>query len=96
MANDNPTPPPISGRWKPGQSGNPSGRPKRKPVSEGLIRLFAKLDDMELEEYNREIVKKAASGDVAAYREVRETIEGKLTTQIVSENVTRILSSWNE
>lgn len=28
MANPNPTPPPKETRWKPGQSGNPKGKPK--------------------------------------------------------------------
>ncbi len=28
MANPNPTPPPVSGQWKPGESGNPDGKPK--------------------------------------------------------------------
>lgn len=29
--------------WKPGQSGNPAGRPKRKPVTDAILRELAKL-----------------------------------------------------
>lgn len=28
--------------WKPGQSGNPQGRPKRKPITDALVRELAK------------------------------------------------------
>ena len=33
MANRNPNRKGLMPAWKPGQSGNPSGRPRRKPVS---------------------------------------------------------------
>ena len=76
---NNAPPPPVSGRWKPGQSGNPGGRPKKKPISDGLVRLFAKLKDQELEEFNREIVQKAAGGDVSAWEKVTDRLEGKVS-----------------
>jgi hypothetical protein len=79
---NNAPPPPVAGRWKPGQSGNPSGRPKRKPITEGLQRLFAKLSDEDVEEYNQALFKKAAQGDVAAYKEVSDRVEGKIPQAI--------------
>lgn len=96
MANPNPTPPPISGRWKPGQSGNPTGRPKKKPVTESLQRLFDMLGDAGVDEYNKEIFKKAATGDVAAWKELRDTLGEKPTDKSESVNVTRIVSGWDE
>lgn len=30
------------GTWQPGQSGNPTGRPKRKPITEALLAELAK------------------------------------------------------
>jgi Family of unknown function (DUF5681) len=34
--------PPLETRWKPGQSGNPSGRRKTKPLTDALERLLPK------------------------------------------------------
>ena len=72
------TAPPISGRWKPGQSGNPTGRPKRKPLTDALLRVLAKLDDSELEELVREPVKRLAAGDIGAFKEIADRVEGKV------------------
>lgn len=36
------TPSPLRPPWQPGQSGNPGGRPKRKPVTEALLAELAK------------------------------------------------------
>lgn len=38
MANPNPVPPPEETRWKPGQSGNPDGKPKGSKHLSTLIR----------------------------------------------------------
>jgi hypothetical protein len=35
-------PPPVETRWKPGQSGNPSGGPKKKLLTEAIERLLPK------------------------------------------------------
>lgn len=82
MTNPNPSPPPVSGRWKPGQSGNPSGRPKKKPLTEALQRVLAKLNDEELETLCRPYIEKLASGDVAALKEVADRVEGKVPNPI--------------
>ena len=68
------TAPPITGRWQPGQSGNPGGRPKKKPMTDALIRLFNKLSDAETEDFNKELFFKAAKGDVAAYKEIADRV----------------------
>lgn len=82
MSNDNPDPPPVSGRWKPGQSGNPKGRPKKKPFTEALERIFAKLSDEEHEQIAMPLVKKAASGDVSAAKELADRLDGKVPTSV--------------
>ena len=37
----------VSGRWKPGESGNPLGRPKRLPFSDAQAALLVKLGDFD-------------------------------------------------
>ena len=82
MSNPDPTPPPVSGRWKPGQSGNPSGRPKKKPLTEALQRVLAKLSDDERDVLCKEMITKLATGDVAAFKEVADRVEGKVPTPV--------------
>jgi len=76
--------------WKPGESGNPSGRPKRISISD----LYAEILEMPLPEELRHklkhgecttfaralalgVIEKALEGSLAAVREVREATEGK-------------------
>ena len=82
MANPNPPPPPVSGQWKPGQSGNPSGRPKKKPLTDALQRVLNKLSEQDAEVLVSEIVKRMATGDVGAFKEVADRVEGKVPTPI--------------
>jgi Family of unknown function (DUF5681) len=84
--------PPVETRWKPGQSGNPAGRPK------GSGRLSKALCVLMLEPYPDDprgrtyaevvaesLAKAAVSGDVSAIRELGDRTEGKATQRI--ENV---------
>lgn len=76
--------------WKPGESGNPSGRPKRIYISD----IYAELLGTPLPEHIRRklnhsegiifaeavalgVLEKALGGSLAAVREVREATEGK-------------------
>lgn len=69
--------PPVSGRWKPGQSGNPGGRPKSKPYKEALLKVMEKmgasLEDIAAAHYAR-----ALGGDIAAVRELADRLDGKV------------------
>jgi hypothetical protein len=41
------SPAPVSGRWKPGESGNPKGRPKRLPLAEAQAALLDKFGNLD-------------------------------------------------
>lgn len=72
-------------RWKPGQSGNPGGRPKGKSITAWLNDALADLDDNG-EEAGQAIAKAlialAADGDVAAARVVLERTEGRVKQEV--------------
>ena len=76
--------------FKPGQSGNPNGRPKARLITE----RYAILAEIPIEETERKklnlpegatyadalvfaIFARAMKGDMAAIREIREALEGK-------------------
>ncbi len=73
--------PPRSGQWKPGQSGNPGGRPKWKPLTEALHALLEEEPAL-----NKELIKawvvKAGRGDVSAANMLWDRLEGKVTQTI--------------
>ena len=73
--------PPREGQWKPGQTGNPGGRPKWKPLTEALQNLLEEEPAL-----NKELVKawvvKAGRGDVSAANMLWDRLEGKVTQTI--------------
>jgi hypothetical protein len=97
MANRNPNTKGLI-PWKPGQSGNPSGRPRMQPISD----RYAHIAEEKLPENIRKKLKlgpgatygdaialrtfqAALEGDIAATREVREAIEGKAAIRVTEE-----------
>ena len=81
--------------FKPGQSGNPSGRPRRKPLAEEYERLLgmrmpdqlcAKVGLPKGASYARGLAKalvdRAIKGDTAAAREITDRIEGKAVARL--------------
>jgi hypothetical protein len=66
--------------WAKGQSGNPGGRPKTKVVTEALAReLRAKGPDgaqSNLQLAAWKMVQLAIAGDVAAFKEIANRLEG--------------------
>ena len=66
-------------QWKPGQSGNPGGRPKTKQVRNALQKL---VDELGLEPAVRAIYTKATEGDVSAFKEIADRLDGKVTQPI--------------
>ena len=76
--------------WKPGQSGNPAGRPKGIPNAKTRYRRLLELTSKkanpvtgEMEEFTQlelmdmAIFNKALKGDMAAYKEIMDRLEGK-------------------
>jgi hypothetical protein len=61
-------------KWEPGQSGNPSGRPKKKPITDRYERIVG--DAIALAP-----ARQAIKGETGAAREIREVLEGRATTQ---------------
>jgi hypothetical protein len=78
--------------WKPGQSGNPGGRPKRQPLTEAFLELMDQPypQDRNGRTYAEAIVRtlatKAARGDVRAAQLVMERIEGRVPIAALAES----------
>jgi hypothetical protein len=66
--------------WKPGESGNPAGRPRRKPLTDALIRILRERtwdsDRSAADQAAKALVERAISGDTAALRLLFERVEG--------------------
>ena len=88
-------PPPEETRFKPGQSGNPNGRPPGIPNAKTrylrLLSLTEKIENPvthELEEFSImeqldiRIIAKARKGDLAAYKEIMDRLEGKASQSV--------------
>jgi hypothetical protein len=79
-------------RWKPGQSGNPGGRPKRTPLVDASREVLAEPvpDDAEGCTGARVIAEmllaKAVKGDIAAAKELADRAEGKPRQSLEIEN----------
>lgn len=82
--------PPVQHQFKPGQSGNPAGRPKGQSVT-AILRQVVDADDSTLaEQLVRKLVDRAIGGDIRAIREVLDRLEGKPRQSIaVSREETR-------
>jgi hypothetical protein len=69
--------------WRPGQSGNPGGRPKKKPITE----LYQDMlnDDSTIKAIRKAILKNIRGGKsafVSQLREMTERVEGKVTQPV--------------
>lgn len=91
--------PPKSTRWKPGQSGNPAGRPKSITLSEALRLELAKAnpegdgDETFAEAIASVLVKSAATGNILAAKEIADRTEGKPKQAV---DMTMNLNDWRE
>lgn len=88
----------LKGTWQPGQSGNPGGRPKKKPITDRYLRIVeTELPDgirraLELPRgatFGDAIAlaqaRQAIKGETSAAKEMREAIEGRSTEQVDQE-----------
>ena len=70
--------------WKPGQSGNPNGRPRKKPLTDAYLELMDKLGkDCGITETDtvpqiiaKMIARNAMEGDVVSAREITNRTDG--------------------
>ena len=73
----------FGNRFRPGQSGNPAGRPKSITLSEAYRKMLSQADESDPERRTRaevlaeQMYAKAKTGDVQALREIADRVEGK-------------------
>ncbi len=78
----------LKAPWKKGESGNPKGRPKGSRNRSTIVRelLEAKATDGEsgqvADQLTRALIKKAAEGDVRAFKELMDSAYGKVTDKV--------------
>src|SRR5262249_28738519 len=81
----------LGKRYKPGESGNPNGRPKRTRLTEALLAQLeqtAPNEDTVAECIARALILEALKGNVQAIREIGDRTEGKPRQQLdVNANV---------
>lgn len=69
--------------WKPGESGNPGGRPKRKPITEFYQQI---VDDPAFAEtFRQSVMKQLQKGSmVSAFtlKEMADRVEGRVTEKV--------------
>lgn len=71
----------IGGKWPKGVSGNPGGRPKTKPFKEALQRVIDAMGGPDAAA--QAIMARALTGDVAAFRECADRLDGKVPQSVV-------------
>src|SRR5689334_6296823 len=73
--------------FAPGQSGNPGGRPKRNKIwQEAIIRAIKRReqdDPLALEKLADKLLRKMDEGDVPAFREFGDRMDGKVAQAII-------------
>jgi uncharacterized protein DUF5681 len=73
-------------KWAPGQSGNPSGRPKKKPITEMFERLMSDPEMVRAFEASiANSIRKGGMAGVMYVKEAADRIEGKVTQPIEAD-----------
>jgi hypothetical protein len=70
--------------WKPGQSGNPNGRPK-KVVTDFILADLTANDSQAARALARVGLKKALEGDFRYFKEILDRVEGKVPDRLINE-----------
>jgi hypothetical protein len=68
--------------WVKGQSGNPTGRPRTKPITDEIKRLG---QEGAFDRIAKMLVDRALDGDLKAAQEILNRVEGKVTDRITVE-----------
>lgn len=84
----------IDNQWKPGQSGNPSGSYKSRPITARLIKLLEENDGANAEAIAKafiEILKKPSGrGYAAQIRELLDRTEGTVKEELEVTEIQKI------
>lgn len=68
-------------QFKPGQSGNPGGRPKRKPFLEEIEKWIAAHPE-DITKAVKQAFQKAKDGDLPYLRELMDRVDGTVKQQV--------------
>lgn len=73
-------------QWRPGQSGNPSGRPKKKPITEMYERILNNPEAIAaIEAATMKALRQGNMAMVFQLREMADRTEGKVTQPIEAD-----------
>lgn len=82
-------------KWRPGQSGNPSGRPKKKPITEMFEQMLATDEDFASvrDAVKKVFFQKSGIAKVMLLKDMAERLEGKVAQPVeVNGELTLTLS----
>jgi hypothetical protein len=77
--------------FKPGQSGNPRGRPKGSGVTDRLKRILAEDDGKVSEALAKSMLQAALRGDHRFVKEILDRVEGKVTDKLDIDGDIRVI-----
>jgi len=86
-------------QFEPGECGNPNGRPKGKKNRSTLLKKWLSIKTevgTEEDEIILGIIKKAKGGDVNAYKEIMDSLYGKIPEKIEHKEVDEFADKTNE
>lgn len=63
--------------WKPGQSGNPAGRPPTMSWRERLVEQLSENEEENLKRAVKVLIQLALAGDVSALNHIADRLDGK-------------------
>jgi len=88
------TPEMEAAKWQPGQSGNPGGRPKKKPVTDLYEQILNDPEAIdELRDAIRKAIRKGSMAMVLQLKEMTDRVEGKVVQPIDADlNINMSLS----
>ena len=72
-------------RWKKGQSGNPGGRPKSRPITEAMRKALEAGDLASMADLAKTGIEKAMAGDHRFWHDVMDRLDGPVRQEIQAD-----------